>query len=163
MMRSMIEILVLQALADEAQGDIPRALGALERALILAEPESYIQVFVDEGPSMGHLLYEALTRGIAPNYIQRLLTAFPATELKHAASSPTQASQSELIEPLSERELEVLQLLAEGLTNQEIGAQLYLSPNTVKVHAHNIYGKLGVNNRAQAGARARALGILSST
>jgi LuxR family maltose regulon positive regulatory protein len=64
---------------------------------------------------------------------------------------------------LSERELEVLQLIAEGLTNQEIGSRLYLSPNTVKVHAHNIYGKLGVNNRTQAGARARGLGILSST
>jgi len=67
-----------------------------------------------------------------------------------------------LVEPLSERELEVLQLLAEGLTNQEIGSRLFLTLNTVKVHTRNIYGKLGAHNRTQAVAQARALGILSS-
>jgi len=77
--------------------------------------------------------------------------------------SKMQASGSGLIEPLSERELEVLVLIAEGLTNQEIATRRYISLNTVKVHTRNIYGKLGVNNRTQAGARARALGILPST
>jgi LuxR family maltose regulon positive regulatory protein len=91
------------------------------------------------------------------------LAAFPDTEPEQTDPSKSQTLKSELVEPLSERELEVLQLIAEGLTNPEIAARLYLSPNTVKVHAHNIYGKLGVNNRTQAGARARALGILSST
>ena len=158
---SVIEILVLQALAHEAQGNIPPALVSLERALTLAEPEGFIRIFVDEGPPMARLLYEALSRGIAPDYVQRLLTATPTDIPEQSDSSQRQVQDTGLVEPLSERELEVLQLIAEGLTNQEIGSRLYLSPNTVKVHAHNIYGKLGVNNRTQAGARANALGILS--
>ena len=159
----MLEILVLQALAHEAQGNIPPALVSLERALVLAEPEGYLRIFVDEGPPMVRLLYEALSRGIAPDYVQRLLAAFPGADLGEAAPPSTQAPKSELVEPLSEREIEVLQLIAEGLTNQEIAARLYLSLHTVKVHARNIYGKLGVKNRTQAVARGRTLGILSPT
>ena len=160
---SVIEILILQALAFEAQGNIPAALVPLERAFTLAEPEKYFRIFIDEGTPMAHLLYEALSHEIAPDYAQRLLGAFPVNEPKEVASSHPYKAGPKLIEPLSEREIEVLQLIAEGLTNQEISSQLYLSLNTVKAHTRNIYGKLGVNNRTQAGARARVLGILSES
>ena len=160
-MGSVIEILMLQALALEAQGNIPAALVPLERALRLAEPEGFFRIFVGEGPPMARLLYEAISEQTQPNYIQRLLGAFPVDEPEKADSSKPQGPDSELIEPLSEREIEVLQLIAEGLPNQEISTQLYLSLNTVKAHTRNIYGKLGVNSRTQAASRARALGILS--
>ena len=157
-----IEILVLQALAFEAQDNISDSLKSLERALTLAEPEGYFRIFVDEGLPMARLLYEALSHDIAPDYVQRLLKAFPVEEPEKAESSQPHGLDSELVEPLSERELEILQLIAEGKSNQEIGSQLYLSLNTVKAHTRNIYGKLGVNSRTQAAARARALGILSN-
>jgi LuxR family maltose regulon positive regulatory protein len=159
----MIEILMLQALASQAGGDTTRAMAALERALTLAEPGGFIRIFVDEGPPMARLLYEALTRGISPDYARRLLAAFPVAEAERTDPSKTRAPKSELVEPLSERELEVLQLIAEGLTNPEIASRLFLALNTVKAHTRNIYGKLGVNSRTQAVARARALGILPST
>ena len=111
---------------------------------------------------MARLLYKALNRGIAPDYVRRLLVAFPVAEPEQTDPSKTQASRSELVEPLSERELEVLQLIAEGLTNQEVASRLYVALNTVKVHTRNIHAKLGVNNRIQAVARARALGVLPS-
>jgi LuxR family maltose regulon positive regulatory protein len=159
----MIEILILQALASQAGGEPIRAMTTLERALTLAEPGGFIRIFVDEGPPMARLLYKAVTRGIAPDYARRLLTAFPVAEPEQADPSKTQAPQSELVEPLSERELEVLQLIAEGLTNPEIASRLFLSLNTVKAHTRNIYGKLGVHSRTQAVAKARALGILPSS
>jgi LuxR family maltose regulon positive regulatory protein len=158
-----IEIQILQGLTFQAGGEISRALAAIEQAIGLAEPEGFIRIFVDEGPPMARLLYEALSRGIAPDYVRRLLVAFPVTEPEQTDVSQILASNSEVIEPLSERELEVLQLLAEGLTNQEIGSRLFLALNTVKAHSSNIYGKLGVHSRTQAVAKARALGLLSST
>jgi LuxR family maltose regulon positive regulatory protein len=158
-----IEILMLQALAFQARDDTNRAMATLERALSLAEPEGFIYTFVDEGPPMARLLYEALTRGIAPDYARRLLAAFPVAEPEQAAPLETQAPESGQIEPLSERELEVLELFAEGLSNREIASRLFLSLHTIKTHCSNIYGKLGVHSRTQAVARARALGLLSST
>jgi LuxR family maltose regulon positive regulatory protein len=158
-----IEILVLQALAFQAGGDTARAMTTLERALTLAEPGGFIRIFVDEGPPMARLLYEAATRGIAPDYARRLLVTFPVAEPEQTGPSSSQVPECELVEPLSERELEVLQLIAEGLTNQEIASRLYLSLNTVKAHTRNIYGKLGVHSRTQAVARARALGVLPFT
>jgi LuxR family maltose regulon positive regulatory protein len=158
-----IELTVLQSLALQVGGDTTCALDTLERALTLAEPEGFIRIFVDEGPPMARLLYEAAARGIAPKYAQRLLAAFPVPEMEQEGSPDKQAPESDLIVPLSERELEVLQLIAEGLTNPEIASRLFLSLHTVKTHTRNIYGKLGVRNRTQAVSRARALGILSAT
>ena len=135
---------------------------ALERSLTLAGPRGFIRIYVDEGPPMARLLYEALSRRIAPDYVRRLLAAFPESEPEPTDPSISRAQESDLIEPLSERELEVLQLIAEGLTNPEIASRLFLSLNTVKAHARNIYGKLGVHNRTQAVVRARTLGILPS-
>jgi LuxR family maltose regulon positive regulatory protein len=162
-MQSVLETLILQAMALSAQGHTEKALIKLEQALAIGEPENYVRIFVDEGPPMAHLLYEAVKRDISPDYTGRLLAAFPIDESEQGDSSKTQPAKSELIEPLSERELEILQLIAEGLTNPEIAARLFLSLNTVKVHTRNIYGKLGVNNRTQAVVQARALGILPST
>jgi len=159
---SVIEILMLQALAYQAGDNTSQAMVTLERALNIAGPLGYMRIFVDEGPPMASLLYEALSRGIASNYIQRLLAAFPVDGPEQTVPSKHQTQESELIEPLSEREIEVLHLIAEGLTNQEIASRLFLSLNTVKVHTRNIYGKLGINNRTQAVTRARALGILPS-
>jgi ATP/maltotriose-dependent transcriptional regulator MalT len=155
-----IEILMLQALTSRAKGETIRAMNVLERALALAQPEGFVRIFVDEGPSMSRLLYEALTRGIAPDYVRRLLAAFPVTEPEQTDVSKNLVSNSELIEPLSERELEVLVLFAEGLTNREVASRLFLALNTVKAHAGNIYGKLNVHSRTQAIARAQALGLL---
>jgi LuxR family maltose regulon positive regulatory protein len=155
-----IEILMLQALALQVQGDTDQAITTLERALTLAEPGGFVRIFMDEGPPMARLLYEALARGIAPDYARRLLAAFPVPEPEEAAPLETQAPESGQIEPLSERELEVLELFAEGLSNREIASRLFLSPHTVKTHSSNIYGKLNVHNRTQAVARARALGLL---
>jgi LuxR family maltose regulon positive regulatory protein len=152
-----IEILGLQAMAAQAKGDTSLALAAIKDALTLAEPEGFSRTFVDEGPPMARLLCEAAARGIEPDYARHLLAAFPD------AQPEPQPPQSELIEPLSERELEVLHLIAEGLTNSEIASRLFLSVNTVKAHTRNIYGKLGVHSRTQAVARATALGILPST
>ncbi|MCJ7700145.1 MAG: LuxR C-terminal-related transcriptional regulator, partial [Anaerolineales bacterium] len=156
-----LKVMVLQAVALEAHGEKEQAVQLLGDALALAEPGGFIRIFVDEGPSMARLLYEALSRGIAPDYVRRLLAAFSDVEPEHTDPSISQVPESQLVEPLSEREIEVLQLIAEGLTNQEIATRLYLSLHTVKVHAHNIYAKLGVSNRTQAAAKGKALGILS--
>jgi len=155
-----LKVLVLQAVAHQRMthpphGEEEEAVELLGEALAMAEQGGFIRIFVDEGPSMARLLYEAHNRGIAPDYVRRLLAAFPSAEPRK-----TQALESELVEPLSERELEVLQLIAEGLSNPEIASRLHLSLHTVKTHARNIYGKLGVRSRTQAVARARALGVL---
>jgi LuxR family maltose regulon positive regulatory protein len=155
-----VELLNLQALAFQAGGDTDQAIVVVGKALAFAEPGGFIRIFVDEGPPMAHLLYKALSRGIARDYVRRLLAAFPVTEPGQTDVSKILASNSELIEPLSDRELEVLRLFAEGLTNREIASRLFLALNTVKAHAGNIYGKLNVHSRTQAIARAQALGLL---
>jgi LuxR family maltose regulon positive regulatory protein len=156
-----LEILIVQALAYEAQGETAAALKPLEQALTLAEPEGYQRIFVDEGSLMTRLLYAALERGIAPAYAQRLLAAVKLDEPQLRKRTDKDMLISEGVEPLSEREIEVLQLISDGLTNQEIASQLYISLNTVKGHARNIYGKLGVKNRTQAIAKGKSLGILA--
>jgi LuxR family maltose regulon positive regulatory protein len=97
-----------------------------------------------------------------PDYVRRLLEAFPILEPEQADPSESRVPESDFFEPLSERELKVLQLIAEGLTNPEIASRLFLSVNTVKAHTRNIYGKLGVHSRTQAVAKAQALGVLPS-
>jgi LuxR family maltose regulon positive regulatory protein len=155
-----IEILMLQALASQAEDKTPQAMEALERALSLAKPRGFAGIFVDEGPPMARLLYEAATRGNAPDYAHRLLAAFPTAGPEQPEPTNSQVSETDLIEPLSERELEVLEHIAQGLTNREIASRLFLSLNTVKAHTRNLYGKLGVHSRTQATARSQALGIL---
>jgi len=156
-----LKVVVLEAVAHHALGEEDSALRLLGDALAQAEPEGFIRSFVDVGPPMARLLHIALRRGIAPDYVRRLLEAFSADEPGEANIKTYQADQSGLTEPLSAREVEVLQLIAEGLTNQQIADRLYLSINTVKVHAHNGYAKLGVNTRTQAVAKARQLGVIS--
>jgi LuxR family maltose regulon positive regulatory protein len=149
-----IKVRALQAIAFQAQGDDGRALSALEHALGLAEPERYVRTFVDEGEPMARLLRRALSEPVPRNYASRLLAAF--AERPPAVSPAAQA----LVEPLTEREIEVLHLIAAGLSNRDIAAELVVAVSTVKSHINHIYGKLGVKNRTQAIARARTLELL---
>ena len=158
-MGSVIEILVLQALAHKAQGDISAALMPLQQALALAEPEGYVRLFVDEGKPMAQLLSEAAAHGIMPDYIGKLLAVFEAEEQK-SADKPDLSSTQPLIDPLSQRELEILQLIAQGLSNREIAERLFLALVTVKMHNQKIFGKLHVKRRTEAVARAREFGLL---
>jgi LuxR family maltose regulon positive regulatory protein len=155
-----LRVMVLQTVALYVHGKKEEAVQLLGDALALAEPGGSIRIFVDEGPPMARLLYEAAIRGIAPGYVHQLLSAFPVTEPEQAGPPNVQTPESSLIEPLSERELEVLRLMADGLTNREIASRLFLALNTVKAHAGNIYGKLNVHSRTQAIARAQTLGLL---
>jgi LuxR family maltose regulon positive regulatory protein len=150
-MAAVIEIQALRALALPTPDE---ALHALQGALGLAEPEGYVRLFVDAGEPMQALLKQAAVRGMAPHYVSRLLAAFgPSHPVAARVPQP-------LVEPLTDRELEVLRLLAEDLSNQEIGRRLFISLPTVKSHTRNIYGKLGVRSRAEAVDQAQALGIL---
>ncbi len=163
---SVIEILVLQALAHQVQGNTPLALTPLEQALTLAEPEGYVRVFVNEGMPMAELLRATASQGIRPDYTDKLLAAFGIEAQRRSdqtdpapTQSPAPRPQS-IIEPLTERELEILSLIAAGKKNQEIADQLIISLNTVRYHTKNLYGKLGVNKRTQAVARAQELGLI---
>ena len=158
-MGSVIEILMLQALAHEVQGDSSTALVPLKRALSLAEPEGYVRVFVDEGRHMAQLLSEAAAHGIMPAYTTRLLAVLESEEHKSEEGSHRFPTKS-IVEPLSQRELEVLRLIARGLSNREIGQRLFLALSTVKGHNRIIFSKLMVQRRTEAVARARELGLL---
>jgi LuxR family maltose regulon positive regulatory protein len=148
---SVIEILVLEALAHEARGDIPRALASLKRALTLAEPETYVRTFVAEGEPMRTLLLGAAAEGVTPSYTRRLLSAFEKLD------RPTTPN---LADPLTTREIEILRLIAAGLRNQEIADRLFISLPTVKRHIANTYGKLDVTHRTEAISRATELNLL---
>ncbi|MGH2616311.1 MAG: LuxR C-terminal-related transcriptional regulator, partial [Thermomicrobiales bacterium] len=152
-----IEALALQALALWAEGDRARALVSLERSLRVAEPEDYVRVFADLGLPMSRLLQEAHTRQVMPEYVRKLLAAFTS------GVAPDEGRSAPFPEPLSEREQEVLGLLAAGLTNREIAEKLFISAETVKKHTGRIYAKLEASHRTQAVARARDLGILDHT
>jgi LuxR family maltose regulon positive regulatory protein len=162
-----IEILVLQALAQQMLGDIPAGLALLERALTLAEPEGYVRLFVDEGQPMARLLHEAAARGILTNYTSRLLAGFEAKQQENAGESPlpdlrgqTSPSPQPLIEPLSHRELDVLRLFKTDLMGPEIAAELVIALSTVRTHTKSIYSKLNVTNRRAAVKRAAEVGLI---
>ena len=154
-----IKTLVLQALVFAESSDKDKALQALGRALALAEPGGFIRIFVDEGVPMAQLLCEAADRKMMPGYVNKLLAVFKAEEQKGENKSYLPSTQP-LIEPLSQRELEVLRLIAQGLSNREIGERLFLALSTVKGHTRILFDKLQVQRRTEAVARARELGLL---
>jgi LuxR family transcriptional regulator, maltose regulon positive regulatory protein len=168
---NVIEILVLQALAYEAQGDTPSALKSLKRALRLAEPEGYVRIFVDEGIPIVQLLSEIASRGIMTDYTGKLL-AISMEETRERANKsdfPTvqpliepdvRPAREMLVEPLSQRELEVLRLVAQGFSNREISERLFLALPTVKGYNRTIFNKLQVHRRTEAVVRARELDLL---
>jgi LuxR family maltose regulon positive regulatory protein len=156
---SALDILLVQALAHDAQDNHPQALAALERAMALAEPEGYVRIFVDEGEAM-RLLIEKQSRNRdhpLSGYTDKLLAAF--TQSVAAPKSAVIHQKSDMIEPLSERELEVLKLLRSELSGPEIAGQLIVSLNTFRTHTKNIFNKLGVNNRRAAVQRAEELDL----
>jgi LuxR family maltose regulon positive regulatory protein len=155
---SLIQVQVLQALGFQAAGQADQAMKVLAPALMQAEPEGYMRTFVDEGRPMAALLHRALARGVAPGYTARLLAAFPSVDQGIQPSPPPVPFPFN--EPLSERELEVLRLLASGASNQEIADELSIALSTARKHVSNIIGKLGVKNRTQAVSRGRDLGLL---
>jgi LuxR family maltose regulon positive regulatory protein len=147
---------VLQALAYRAQGDVPAAGAALERAVLLAEPEGYARLFVDEGATMAGLLEAIASRDPVRVYARRLLSLFGDSD----DAAPRGDRPAGLPEPLSEREREVLRLLATEMSGPEIARLLVVSLNTVRTHTKRIYTKLGVNSRRAAVVRAQELGEL---
>jgi LuxR family maltose regulon positive regulatory protein len=179
--RQLIDVLLLQSLVYQKQSQSDRALAALARAITLAEPGGFIRPFLDLEPEMAGLLARLSQRGVAPEYIARMLVAFrvpddgrqttdengpvigrpmsaPASSV--VASTLARGRSSELVEPLTPRELDVLALLAQGLTNKEIAQRLVISHGTVRQHAYNLYQKLQVHSRRQAAKMASDLGIL---
>ena len=154
---SVIEISALQALAHQAAGDTSAALSSLARALTPAAAEGYVHIFVAEGTPMSALLRAAVDAQIAPDYAAHLLTF-----MDEAAPVPpvTAPAAQDLVEPLSDRELDVLRLLATDLTGPEIADELVISLNTMRTHTKNIYGKLAVNSRRAAVRRAQELDLL---
>jgi LuxR family maltose regulon positive regulatory protein len=149
-----LRAMALQAVAYAMHGEREQAVHVLREALALAEPGGFVRLFVDEGPVMAQLLSIAADQGATADYTRRLLAAFAAEEWKAAGDSQP------LVEPLSQRELEILQLIAQGLSNREIGERLFLALDTIKGHNRRIFEKLGVQRRTEAVARARELGLL---
>ena len=158
----MIEVLALQALLDDAKGDEPAALQMLQQAVDLAQPGGLVRVFVDLGPKMAALLARLNNLGNTTPFVGQILQAFPAADLNDLdlISAPLSlANQANLIEPLTNRELEVLELLAQRLSAKEIAQRLFISDRTVKRHTANIYQKLDVHSRQEAISEAMTLGI----
>ena len=153
--RSVIEILVLRALAEHDLGHGVAGLVPLGRALVLGEPEGYVRTFVAEGPPIADMLGMAAKRGISPDYARRLLGPFGRVD-------PRSVARHGLLEPLSARELDVLRLLASDLDGPGIADELVVGLSTVRTHTKSIYAKLGVNSRRAAVRRGEELGLISS-
>jgi LuxR family maltose regulon positive regulatory protein len=154
-----IRITTLRSVALYASGEKEKALELLGEVLARAEPEGFIRLFVDEEDAMAQLLLEAASHGVRPDYIGKLLAAFEA-EKRKSDEKPDLPPHQPLIEPLSQRELKIMQLIAQGLSNREIGERLFLALDTVKGHNRKIFDKLQVQSRTEAIARARELGLL---
>jgi len=158
-----LKVMVLRAVVHHAHGEKDKAVQLLGEALALAEPGGFIRLFVDEGLPMARLLSGAADQGIIPDYVSKLLAAFqdvPNDEGQTAKLPSSVIRSSLLVEPLSQREMEILQLIAQGLSNREIGERLFLALDTVKGHNRRIYDKLQVQSRTEAVARARELTLL---
>jgi LuxR family maltose regulon positive regulatory protein len=151
---SVLEVLILQALAHQRQDDMDAALAELQRAVTLAQPEGYVRLFADEGPPMAALLKALPKQATAPGYVRRLLAATTRTP-HHDLSRPMT-----LVEPLSDRELDVLRLLGTDLDGPDIARALSVSLSTVRTHTRNIYAKLGVTSRRAAVRQAHDLNLL---
>jgi LuxR family maltose regulon positive regulatory protein len=159
-----LEAQMLQALADQAAKEEKQAVAKITQVLARAEPEGYVRLFIDEGALMAKLLYKAATGPTAAvgDYAKRLLAVFSQEEAERPAFQIKQSQIEGMVKPLSERELEMLRLVAQGKTNKEIAAELFITIGTVKRHAVNIYTKLDAKNRTEAVAKARELGLLVS-
>jgi LuxR family maltose regulon positive regulatory protein len=160
-----LKVMVVEAVAHHAHGETDNAVHLLGDALALAEPGGFVRLFVDEGTPMAQLLSAAAAQGIMPDYIGKLLPAFEDATIDCGRPTETSPSSSvhrpsSLAEPLSQREREVLQLIAQGLSNREISERLFLALDTVKGHNQKIFGKLQVQRRTEAVVRARELGLL---
>ncbi len=166
--RFRIDTLALQALLHDARGEDSAALEKLTAALTLGEPGGFIRLFVDIGPRMASLLKHLIRHNVAVDYIKRILDAFNEDEhggmqsgSDHLTTQSPSLSTQPLVEPLTNRELEILDLLEQRQRNKEIAAELSISPETIKKHLYNIYGKLNVSGRRQAVEKAQTLGILT--
>ena len=162
--RFLLDVLTLQALLHDASGKEPAALEKLTRVITLAEPGGFIRLFVDFGPKMAALLSRLSNQKIALSYVGQLLAAFKDEEIGRVQAAPDSLTvdplsliNRSLDEPLTKREFEILSLLEQRLRNKEIADKLFISPETVKRHNINIYGKLNVNSRIEAVDRAKAL------
>jgi ATP/maltotriose-dependent transcriptional regulator MalT len=156
-----IRYLVMIAMAQHASRNDQNALDCLHKALDLAEPQGYVRLFIDEGQPMMELLLIAISRNVAPEYASKLLAEFPTYVLKPIPLEQKRKINAEILaEPLSERELEVIRLMADGYKYREIAERLVVSINTVRYHTRNVYGKLSANNRTQAISRAKELSLL---
>ena len=154
-MAHVIDMYLIKALALQEQDKPTAAMQCLKSALSWAAPEGYVQTFIEYGEPLARLIAAAAARGVMPDYTAGLLAAFVDGQ-----SGESTAAFEPLFEPLSQREVEILELVAQGFTNREISENLFLALDTVKGHNHRIFGKLGVKNRTQAVNKAISLKIL---
>jgi LuxR family maltose regulon positive regulatory protein len=156
----LIGVLILKALALQALDQNDEAADALQQALSLAQPEGYLRIFVDEGPALIPLLRRLARGGFVPEYTARLLNAFSNGEAEAPSAAPL-PNASTMIDPLSQREMEVLRLLDTDLSVPEIADMLFVATSTVRSHIKQIYSKLGVHRRREAVLKAETLGLLA--